>query len=120
MKQIATKAASKIACVFALLCMQSIVNLVSAADEYTVELYDTYCKACHSVAAAGAPVAFNKRHWGDRMEKGIDNLVNNAVNGIGNMPAQGSCQECTYEDFEDLISYMSTERQVTQLNNNVE
>jgi len=81
---------------------------VSAADEYTVELYDTYCKACHSIAGAGAPVAFVKDDWDQRMKRGLETLVNNAVNGIGNMPAQGLCQECTYEDFEDLVIYMST------------
>lgn len=80
----------------------------SATDEYTIELYDTYCKACHSSAGAGVPVAFNKVDWEMRIKKGFDTLVNNAVNGVGNMPAQGSCMECVYEDFEDLIKYMST------------
>jgi len=78
-----------------------------AVDEYTTELYDTYCKACHSVSGAGVPVAFNKPDWDKRLANGLDAVVNNAVNGIGNMPAQGLCQECMYEDFEDLINYMA-------------
>ncbi len=80
---------------------------VFAADQYTVELYDTYCKSCHSVNGAGVPVAFKKNDWDKRLEKGIEKVVDNAVNGIGNMPAQGFCQECVYEDFEDLITYMA-------------
>jgi cytochrome c5 len=79
-----------------------------ATDEYTVELYDTYCKACHSVAGAGVPVAFKSSDWEKRIAKGFDQVVNNAINGVGNMPAQGSCQECVYQDFEDLVNYMST------------
>ncbi len=93
-------------CVFFLILSATVS--ASAADEYTVELYDTYCKACHRIAGAGAPVAFNKEDWDQRMKKGVETLVNNAVNGIGNMPAQGLCQECSYEDFEDLVTYMST------------
>lgn len=78
-----------------------------AADEYTAELYDLYCKSCHSVSGAGVPVAFKKNDWDKRLKKGFEKVVDNAINGIGNMPAQGLCQECTYEDFEDLISYMA-------------
>lgn len=79
-----------------------------ATDEYTIELYQTYCKACHSVAGAGVPVAFKQNDWDKVMTKGFDSVVNNAINGFGNMPAQGSCQECAYQDFEDLVTYMST------------
>jgi cytochrome c5 len=78
-----------------------------ATNEYTVELYETYCKACHSVAGAGVPVAFKLSDWEKRIEKGFDKVVMSAINGVGNMPAQGSCQECVYEDFEDLVTYMS-------------
>jgi len=78
-----------------------------AADEYTAELYDTYCKACHSVSGAGVPIAFNKADWDKRLEQGMDAVVDNAITGIGNMPAQGLCQECMYEDFEDLVNYMA-------------
>jgi len=59
------------------------------------------------VPGANIPVSFNQEHWNKRLEKGMDALIDGAVNGIGNMPAQGLCQECTYEDFEDLINYMA-------------
>jgi len=79
-----------------------------ATDPYTVELYETYCQACHSVASANTPVAFDQKAWSKRLEGGMAELVNSAIVGIGNMPAQGSCMECAYEDFEDLISYMAS------------
>jgi cytochrome c5 len=53
-------------------------------------------------------VAFKQNDWDKVMTKGFDSVVNNAINGFGNMPAQGSCQECAYQDFEDLVTYMST------------
>jgi len=107
MKSAIIKLLTKLRRACALVLISSVTTTSIASDEYTVELYDTYCKACHSVAGAGVPVAFNKDDWAKRMKKGLEVVVNNAVSGIGNMPAQGLCQECTYEDFEDLVSYMS-------------
>jgi len=91
----------------AALAIKVIFTSAYAADDYTIELYETYCKACHIVAGANAPAAFDEQAWQKRLEDGLDALVNKAISGIGNMPAQGSCMECTYEDFEDLINYMS-------------
>jgi len=92
---------------FMLMSAMIFVSSAIAADDYTVELYDTYCKACHSISGTGAPVSFLAEEWRERATKGLNTLVDNAVNGIGNMPAQGLCQECSYDDFEDLINYMS-------------
>jgi len=78
-----------------------------ASDDYTIELYETYCMACHANAGAGVPVAFNQSDWDKKLANGLDKLINSAITGVGNMPAQGSCMECTYEDFEDLVTYMS-------------
>lgn len=78
-------------------------------DDYTVELYDLYCTACHAIKASGAPQSFT-REWQPRMKKGIDTLVNHAISGIGNMPAMGTCGECTADDLEDIIRYMATEK----------
>lgn len=76
-------------------------------DEYVVELYDTYCSSCHSLEGTGAPIAFNPAQWNESLSQGQEQVVNNAITGIGNMPAQGGCMECAYEDFEDLVNYMS-------------
>lgn len=81
-----------------------------AIDEYTKELYENYCQACHIVQNGIAPKAFDVKAWEPRLKKGLVALVDNAITGKGNMPAQGGCQECTYEDFEDLIKYMSSEK----------
>lgn len=78
-----------------------------AADEYIIELYQSYCQACHVAQNGIAPKAFDENNWKPRLKLGLNALVNNAITGKGNMPAQGGCQECTYEDFEELILYMS-------------
>ncbi len=81
----------------------------NATDDYSKELYDIYCTACHAVTASGAPQAFTSE-WDDLLDKGITTLVNNAINGIGNMPPMGTCTECSGEDLEDIIRYMAQEQ----------
>lgn len=83
---------------------------VMAVDEYTIELYEVYCKACHASAGAGVPVAFNDADWHKRLNSGREAVIKNAIVGIGNMPPQGQCMECSYDDFENLIDYMSAEK----------
>ncbi len=80
-----------------------------ATDDYTIELYDIYCSACHGVGVSGAPTAFSDE-WRDRVDQGMDTLVSHAINGIGNMPAMGTCVECTEDDLRDIIQYMAKEQ----------
>ena len=42
--------------------------------------------------AAGAPKTGEASEWAARIDKGIDMLVTNAINGIGGMPARGGSQ----------------------------
>lgn len=80
-----------------------------AADDYTIELYDLYCTACHAVKASGAPQAFTDE-WRDRLDQGIGTLVSHAIDGIGNMPPMGTCVECSAEDLANIIHYMAQEQ----------
>ena len=80
-----------------------------ATDDYTIELYDLYCSSCHGVGVSGAPAAFSEE-WRSRVEQGMDTLVNHAIQGVGNMPAMGTCAECTEDDIRDLIRYMAKEQ----------
>lgn len=85
------------------------VSSANATDDYSKELYEIYCTACHAVAASGAPQAFTSE-WDKLVNKGFNTLVNNAINGIGNMPPMGTCTECSAEDLEDIIRYMAQEQ----------
>jgi cytochrome c5 len=72
----------------------------SFADTQAVELsqlsngteveatYMASCFACHSTGAAGAPKVGpgNADAWTARLEKGMDQIVTNAIAGINNMP----------------------------------
>lgn len=80
-----------------------------STDDYTVELYDIYCKTCHAAKIAGAPKAFSS-DWQPRLKQGIQTLVNHAISGYKNMPPMGTCAECSPEDIKQLILYMSQEK----------
>lgn len=79
-----------------------------ATDPFVVELYDISCKACHSTGAGDAPKVFDQDDWQPRLEKGKDALLANAVAGYKGMPPLGMCGDCTKEDLQDLIDYMSS------------
>ncbi|MEN9465907.1 MAG: hypothetical protein RL217_2088 [Pseudomonadota bacterium] len=95
----------KILSALVFLCLFSSAH---ATDPYTEELYGLYCKSCHGVKGSGAPQAFSK-DWNSYLKLGMETLVHNAINGIRNMPAMGTCTECGPDELKDLISYMSTQ-----------
>jgi len=83
------------------------VHVAAATDDGVKELYSIYCASCHGVKSAEAPEAFNTAVWQRRLAKGADSLLANTIQGIGNMPSQGTCFECTKDDLRQLIQYMS-------------
>ena len=92
----------------------------SFADTQAVELsqlsngteveatYMASCFTCHSSGAAGAPKVGpgNADAWTARLEKGMDQIVTNAIAGINNMPPKGLCFTCNDDDIKLLVEYM--------------
>lgn len=69
--------------------------------------YMQSCFACHSSGAAGAPRVGNVEDWAARIEKGMDTLVLNTINGLGGvMPAKGLCFTCSDADLKAIVEYM--------------
>ena len=66
------------------------------------------CFACHNTGAAGAPKvgAGMMSEWEPRLEKGLDAVVANAINGVNAMPAKGLCFDCDTDDIRALVEYM--------------
>jgi cytochrome c5 len=85
------------------------LQLAQLTDGFNAEsTYMASCFACHSTGAAGAPKvgAGNAEVWETRLEKGLDAVVGNAINGVGVMPAKGLCFTCTDEDLGAIVEYM--------------
>ncbi|MAH54757.1 MAG: cytochrome c5 family protein [Aestuariibacter sp.] len=70
------------------------------------EVYDAVCMACHTTGAAGAPVIGDAAAWAPRIEKGIDTLIDHAINGFNAMPAKGGCSNCPDEEITAAVEHM--------------
>lgn len=79
----------------------------AAADAFDVEgTYMANCNACHAAGVANAPKLGDKAAWDARLEKGMDALMVNVMNGINAMPAKGLCMSCTQENLQEIVNYM--------------
>ena len=84
-------------------------QLAQLSDGFNPEQkYMASCFACHSTGAAGAPKvgAGMAVEWEPRLEKGLDAVVSNTVNGLNTMPAKGLCFDCTDDDLRAIVEYM--------------
>ncbi|EKP0306675.1 cytochrome c5 family protein [Aeromonas veronii] len=74
-------------------------------------VYKGACFACHDTGAAGAPKRGDKAAWEPRVAQGIDTLKKHAIEGFtgksGMMPPRGTCTNCSDEEIENAIHYMT-------------
>lgn len=84
------------------------MGLAEAADQTVVERYAKSCAVCHANGVAGAPRTGDTAEWAQRMNKGMDVLLNSVEKGLNAMPPKGMCFDCTADDVKALIDYMAT------------
>jgi cytochrome c5 len=53
------------------------------------QVFDTTCSACHTSGAAGAPKIGDSAAWAPFIKAGYEDMVKNAIHGIGAMPPKG-------------------------------
>lgn len=82
-------------------------EVVAAESAFDVAAkYQMTCFACHSTGAAGAPVTGDSEAWEERMDKGMEVVMANAINGVNAMPAKGMCMDCSDDNLVSLVEYM--------------
>ena len=75
-------------------------------------VYNGLCVNCHGIAALAAmiPQAGDAAVWGARIEKGIDVLYANAINGytgeLGLMPAKGGNPALSDDEVKAAVDYI--------------
>ncbi len=69
-------------------------------------VYESSCFACHGAGVLGAPRLAIADDWADRLDQGFETLVDHVVNGLGAMPAMGTCTNCSQEEIEASVQYM--------------
>ncbi|NVJ64916.1 MAG: cytochrome c5 family protein [Gammaproteobacteria bacterium] len=70
------------------------------------DVYNTYCTACHGTGVAGAPKLGDATAWAARMANGVDAVYANAINGVGAMPANGTCADCSEDEIKKTVDYI--------------
>ena len=69
-------------------------------------VYDGLCKTCHAVGVAGAPVPGSEQFAAREAERGLDGLVQNALNGLNAMPPRGGNPALTDEQIQAAVEFM--------------
>ncbi|QTF92914.1 MAG: cytochrome c5 family protein [Halomonas sp. BM-2019] len=69
-------------------------------------IYNQACMACHMTGAAGAPIKGDEAAWADRLEKGMDELYANSIDGIGAMPPRGGFANLSDEEVKAAVDFM--------------
>ena len=72
--------------------------------------YQKTCYICHDVGLTGAPKPGDAENWGPRIEKGIDELYNNSINGFqgqrGVMPPKGGNPTLSDEEVMAAVDWL--------------
>jgi cytochrome c5 len=70
------------------------------------EVYDAVCASCHAQGVAGAPQTGDDV-WQQRLDdNGLQTLYDNAINGIGAMPAKGGMSSLSDEQVQQAVDYI--------------
>ncbi len=73
-------------------------------------VYDTACYICHATGVTGAPKPGDVANWNPRIEKGVDLLYKNAIEGYqgqsGIMPPKGGNLLLTDDDVRTAVDYL--------------
>lgn len=70
------------------------------------KIYDKYCVGCHGIGAGGAPKMGEAGDWAPKIKQGLPTLYKNAIQGIGNMPAKGTCATCSDGEIQAAVDYI--------------
>ncbi|MBE0364367.1 hypothetical protein PULV_a2690 [Pseudoalteromonas ulvae UL12] len=79
--------------------------VVPAGPRTGQQVYQASCFACHGTGALGAPKT--PADWAPRVAKGMDVLLDHAINGFNSMPPRGTCMDCSDDEIKASIEFMS-------------
>lgn len=77
-----------------------------AADRSGREVVESVCGACHFTGKDGAPIVGDFGAWTKHAEKGLVRLTENAISGVGKMPAHGGQPNLNDLEISRAVAYM--------------
>jgi cytochrome c5 len=69
-------------------------------------IYNSVCLVCHGTGAAGAPIPGSEA-MAQRAEKGMDAMLQAALNGLNAMPARGGRADLSDEQVRVVVEFMA-------------
>ncbi|MCS5591002.1 MAG: c-type cytochrome [Gammaproteobacteria bacterium] len=85
--------------------VESAVASTGGVERSGADLYSR-CQGCHGSGAMGAPKFGSLADWAPRIERGIDDVLQVAIAGLGAMPPKGGCSDCSDNELKSVIQYM--------------
>lgn len=96
-----------------ILISASLATLIASTGAFAADgeaVYNQACMACHAQGVAGAPKQGDAEAWADRIDKGMDTLYENSINGFqgeaGVMPPKGGFANLSDEEVKAAVDYM--------------
>ncbi|MDD7804855.1 MAG: c-type cytochrome [Endozoicomonas sp. (ex Botrylloides leachii)] len=73
------------------------------------QVVSQFCSACHTTGLLNAPKIGDGAAWSKYMQAagGFNQMLTNAINGIGAMPPKGTCMDCSDIEIQSAIEHMS-------------
>lgn len=69
-------------------------------------IYNTVCAVCHAAGVAEAPIPGSEQ-MAQRAEKGLEVLMQTALNGLNAMPARGGRPDLSDEQVQAVVEFMT-------------
>lgn len=88
-----------------------VVSLTMTMGSYAADIdvvYDDACATCHDSGALRSIERGDSAKWQQRIEqKGMPALIDSVKRGMIQMPAGGLCENCSDEEYRQLIEHMA-------------
>jgi cytochrome c5 len=71
------------------------------------QVFESTCTACHTAGVAGAPKFGDKAAWAPFIKTGYDEMIKNAIHGVGAMPPKGGNSSLSDYEMARAVAYMA-------------
>jgi len=71
------------------------------------QVFDSTCTACHTAGVAGAPKIGDEAAWAPFVKTGYEEMVKNAIHGVGAMPPKGGNPSLSDFEIERAVVYIA-------------
>lgn len=81
----------------------------ASTEEVVVDgaaVYAGLCATCHAAGVAAAPIPGSEQMAAREAERGLDGMVENAINGLNAMPPRGGNPALTDEQIRAAVEFM--------------